>query len=1059
MASPGFAVPSFRKDRKFLDGLADATLEVRALDSLEVTRALAENRPFPPGVIRLGAIAASVAGGSGELKLAVPNGPAVTFRGSARGGGALGVYSTSADLVEDIGGEDGVVNDGIDFPDSGTDRYLALRWHYDVHGAAGGAVALGHAAAKFGVEGSSAGQFVAIRRFEADPNAREGVQALLDAWVLPARIGGPDDLAPGTWIVAEADGGFKASLGASIGLDYSWIRSTKLHGLSGDLGLRIQAAVDATVRFEAAGKYAMVVSRESLDPASSVIRLRLEKLAKKGWSFALNAAAGMDPQTGSLTPESMDDFLSAILGIHGAQIVEDLREIRRWTDPRTPLNTLAGDFLVEVAKKQFARTFRARPEEAFAEAHRKVTGFLDAWSSPQLGHRAATLLWSLVRRGEGLADLEPTLRSLAAGDAEGIRAVIRTALSTAEAVPGPARVFLEAVTPAGALAAIDRIADIDRIRGAAQIALDILDGKVLNELAAFAEERFGIRQIREADFDDLDKRLKEKLSKFLGRVIDRTSLEEVRAAMNAVLGKAGDIYRAAREAANRRYEADFLYTYQSATARSALLDITFDFGANPELGPVLRRAIAGDFSSDGILTTPIAGVTLYEGRLTHGITRQSAVEVALPYFGSRSGSITQSLAALQVHAEGSRITLDSSNETFRRGRWAGRLALTMDIPAAARQGIRRFAEDEDLGRGMAVTYSFHAARKALRAVQLERQLRPIVESYLPAAFGDGKATLEEWVSDLDKHADAVENNGTGLIGNTLLSLDVSMPGRVLAGWWNAPADPKAAVWRALSRNIQRTLRWLVPYTYFQDLKRYAGQNPAACAVMLYSSLPPASSVRLENDRVRFNTKSSYYWNFRDDRRDGDFDLMIRCRLTTANLALRMDEAHTLLANTPELRSQAGFFVPAEFSDVKRAALTGPGRMLLRDSLLFAEAETIKGAVDAGIQIARFRQSRDDEAALEALDRFGAGVVETFNKSLTSLFDSPGAPQLLRNLGLMVFLEASRALHPSLGTVNPAARLDIRILRDGAEFPPPGFPNDYRIDPADVVLAQPILSVA
>ncbi len=1058
MATPGVAVPLFRKDGKLLADLADATLEVRGLDSLEVARALVENRPFPPGAIRLGSIAASVAGG-GELKLAALNGQAVTFRGSAQGGGALGVYSTSADLVEDVGSEDGIVNNAIAFPDSGTDRYLALRWHYDVNGAAAGALALGHVAVKFGMEGSSAGKFITIRRFETDPNARDGVQGLIDAWTLPSRIGGPADIPAGTWIVAEVDGGFKASLGATVGLDYSWVRATRLNELSGVLGLRIQAAVEATLGFEAAGKYALMVSRESLDPNTRVVRLRLHKLAKKGWNFALHAAAGLEPRTDGLLPESMEEFLSAILGVHGAQIVEYLGEIRRWTDPQTPLNTLAGDFLVELAKKQFAETFRSSPQEAYGRAQAKILEFLDRWTSPQLGHRAATLLWSLIGRREELAELEPTLRALAAGDAEAIRTIIRGVLARAEAVPGPARGFLEAVTPMNALAAIDRIADIERIRGAAQNALDILDGKVLNELVDYAVERFGIRQILETDFDELDKRLKERLSAFLGRVIDRSSLEELRAALRAVLAKADDIYAAIREAGSRRYEASFLYNYQSATPKEALVDVSFDFGRNPDLGPVLRNAIAGDFASDGLFTRPIDGVTLHEGRLTHGITRRSSVEINLPYFRSDTGSITQSLAAFEVRAEGSRITLDSSNEIFRRGRWAGRLALMMDIPAAARQGVHRFADREELEDGMAISYSFHIARKALRTVQLERQLRPIVETYLPGEFGDEKATLAEWVWDLDKLADAVENNGTGLIGNALLSLDVSMPGRVLAGWWNAPADSKDPAWRALSKNIQQALRRLVPYVYFQDLDRYKGQNAAACAVMLYSSLPPANSVQVENGQVRFDTGKSYYWNFLDERPEGDLTLMIGNRLTDNALVLRMDEAHELLANTPGLKSHAGFYSPGEFSDVKLAGSTGVGRMLLRDSLLFVEAEVIKGAVDAGLSIARFRQSRNDEQAIEALDRFGARIVETFNKRLTSLFDAPDAPQLLRNLGLMVFLEVSRALHSPLGAVRPAARLEVRVLRDGAPFPPLGFPDELQIDPADVLIAQPILSAA
>src|SRR5438477_3868533 len=186
-----------------------------------------------------------------------------------------------------------------------------------------------------------------------------------------------------------------------------------------------------------------------------------------GWDCALHANVGADVSTGTLMPQTVDDFVAGIFGVHGAQIVEDLKEIRRWTDPKTPLNTLAGDFVVEVAKTQFASAFGVDPKTAFEAAHAKVSAFLDAWTDPQLGHSASTLLWSLVRKQEGLDVLEPALRGFASGDSGQIRDLIRQALSVAEPVPGPIRNFLESVVSANALAAIDSIPDIDRIRAAA----------------------------------------------------------------------------------------------------------------------------------------------------------------------------------------------------------------------------------------------------------------------------------------------------------------------------------------------------------------------------------------------------------------------------------------------------------------------------------------------------------------------------------------------------------------------------------------------------------------
>src|SRR5206468_7428472 len=100
----------------------------------------------------------------------------------------------------------------------------------------------------------------------------------------------------------------------------------------------------------------------------------------------------------------------------------------------------------------------------------------------------------------------------------------------------------------------------------------------------------------------------------------------------------------------------------------------------------------------------------------------------------------------------------------------------------------------------------------------------------------------------------------------------------------------------------------------------------------------------------------------------------------------MAKAKIILENTSELHSHASFYAPDEFGDVKSAAASGPGRGLLKNALLSTEAEVIKGAVEAGKRIARFRQQKDDEKAVEELDKFGAGIVDVFNHRLSDLFD-------------------------------------------------------------------------
>src|SRR5947207_15320045 len=102
MASTGLAIPPFKKDKQFLDGIVDLSIDVTAPITPEVAKSLAANTVFPPGSIKLGTIATAVSGGAGDLQFGGATGAVVSFRGSASGGGGIGVYSTSVEMLRDV---------------------------------------------------------------------------------------------------------------------------------------------------------------------------------------------------------------------------------------------------------------------------------------------------------------------------------------------------------------------------------------------------------------------------------------------------------------------------------------------------------------------------------------------------------------------------------------------------------------------------------------------------------------------------------------------------------------------------------------------------------------------------------------------------------------------------------------------------------------------------------------------------------------------------------------------------------------------------------------------
>ena len=365
----------FSKDGKFLEDKVAAGIEVAADNVAGMATAILQNQPFPSETVHVASLAAHVSGDAGSLKFGSGRG-AVSFRGGAGVKAGFGAYSKASALLADLDPDDSILN-GLGLPEAGVARYVALNWGYDIQASAKGSVALGFGTSvNFGADGQSNGFMAVIRGFGTEPGARDAIQATVDSWMLPAQVKAVEDLHPGTWIIAEVDGQFAVSLGVQFGNDYSWLRNVNLQGLSGDIGLRIAAAAAINVGFDVSGKYLVVVSRESLDENDRMARVRLFKMSKKGWNFALNASAGVTGDTGALLPDELDDFVAGVFGVHGAQLLKDLQKFRSWTDPKVPLEDKVRGFhfplhhhAVEESCRRRSRQGHGSPQARSGVAH------------------------------------------------------------------------------------------------------------------------------------------------------------------------------------------------------------------------------------------------------------------------------------------------------------------------------------------------------------------------------------------------------------------------------------------------------------------------------------------------------------------------------------------------------------------------------------------------------------------------------------------------------------------------------------------------------------------
>ena len=1054
--------------RKILAGSAT----VQLLADPQIVQALQSNSKLPLDLdpIRLAQVKLGLATGDRSVDFAGGAGK-VSFSAAAGVQTGLGVYVKPSDMLDDIaklteGDPAGETPfDQVPFPDVDAARYFAFYWGYNLDVGASGSVALAPGAAvTFGAQGSRRRAFSIIRAHATNPRAGTAIRELLQkSWQLPSQITSVDDLQPGTWVLSEVAGSFSASVGVNVGYDYNWIRSVKIGSkpvLEGDIGLKIQAGVSAAFGFNASGRYLVVVGRESLDKNDKTVRVRLTRLKQRGFDFAFHANLDVETTTGDLLPEQLDDFVAAVLGVHGLQT---LQEVRRWTDPSKRLSELASEFLVDFARNQLGEDF----EQKFDEVRDKVLAWFEKWD--ELPATANSALWDAVRLDDQqLKEFVAKIEEFANPDTVGT--ALRVLIADVSFASTPIGRWLVSAAETRAVNIISNRPEVEKVRRAAQTTLDILNGKMLQELKSFVENKVGFPKIREAveknDLDSLSDLAKKRLERFLGKEggLNNEDFEKVRTTVNRLLTRGSELYEAGVKALNDTYKFSFDYTYSKTTTKTALLDASFDFSKNnPNLGALLQKAIAGDFRA--VLPGPgrpsPAGVTFAEAALSHHIQRQAHVKLSLPFLDQETIHTTSSFADYKLLSEDGNLyfySLDASDELQRVGKWESTLSVGLSLTAGLNSEIRRYDRN---GSPATIDYRFVQAVPAMRTAQLERLMVPLSKLYFPTQFGGAsgvdKPSVHEWALALDKVVDEQPAAEDGLIGNTMLSLDASLPGEVLLKWLQAPEDLDDPVYMEMSRRFQTLLRRFIPFVYFLDAERYRDLG-AAQPLLVYSSLPVTTSVKLVAGGVQLNTNQDLYWNWPDDSDAGERRALIFSALTHERLTAAMNEAVRVLGSDPRLRKRAKRYDPDKNLDSARATvLSGAGRTLL-ESLLFTEATLIRSAAKAGRDLAQFRGAvADPEKAVKELAQFGDKFTRTFNAKLKSVFKpkEPGSRQLLRNLGLLMFADVTKALEPGLD-VDATARLEVAVFKTDAEFEPARLLAGEPVAEGQLSLRQPIL---
>ncbi len=1037
----------FSLDSKILAPGSATALTLGATTDADVAAAIASDQPFPRrvnGKIPLGSLALATESGR-DIVFQSGQGT-VHFGFSSNLTAGAGVFD---DAKAALAGLPWVETPGLELPPAGANhRFALMQLGYSAQGKIDATHPLGVVgSATFGVQGGARSWMAVVHRFQTADGAATVLARTAKSWRLPRHVEA-GSLAPGTWVIADLEGSLALKIAAQAGYDFNFLHEARLGGLTGDLGLRVDAAIKATLGIDFSAKFLAVVSREGTDEK---VRLQLFRQSKNGMSFAFNLKVGATTKAAFL-PGKSDEFVRAVFGVQSAQILRSLQELEKWTDKNKSVGDLVAGLTNQRALTLIQEVTGTPAAQAFEKGKQKLLGALSRWRAlpDSVSAGLLDLMGSLDE--PALRKFTGTLELFAGGDQEKQRKKLREILAASDFLSLPEGQYLASLSESGALMLLDRL---DFVREVASQTLAALDGGILRKLKTMLDDALQLDQVMEAakqaDFQKLDSFLVGRLSLFLDKELKFENLSEIKNAIHTVLSKREEIYSLVRKALNNRYSLEVAAILQKSSSRDVLIDVEFDL-AEPAAAAMFRTVMR-DSGYDRLFVEQTPGIAIQSAVMTHGLGRKASVEVNLPMFNYRSEHENSSLAKVRasdlvVEEEAGRLIvydLNAKDEVRVRRQFKSRLTISLTDEAARKAGVRVAST-----RRGSWSYQLLHCKENLKREELEAFTRPFIEEYMPDLFGGG-SDLSAFYTHFDATVEDIVHNGANQFGDVLTTMQVSVPGSALTAWLRPrDKDERKAAKMEVSRRIQSGLKRLLPHYYFQDLRRLR-QNPTGAALLVWAAIRPSTSVALKDGRLVFNTDQEPYWNHPDPelRRvmATNSDTAVRLAPALASARLRLLEA----GETHE----ASFFEPSEGRDFLALTADGGGAALFRGLVLF-EAEVVDRAcraIEDLKDLTRVQEEKPSEA-IERLALFGSDITTAFHQKLDSVYADKSA---LRALGQMVFLDASRALDPALAASRPTGMLTMTVLKETRSFDLASFLNGAEPPPEEVAVSQRLVT--
>ena len=1032
--TPGAQNFTFSLDR----ALAQGAVQVDPCAHPELLAALADpNALLPDGDVILAGGALSVAPGEaiavGEAKVGFSADVNAMIGVFATPGGARDAILKNADLVSQVA-------DAIQFSCEAGSKFIALRWGYDISGTVPGTVALAPAAnLSFSANAGRKAYYAIVQAVAGDAKASESLARLIASWRLPSQVADISKMPVSTTLISEVDGSFGATAKLTFGYDFSWLRAIDGVGLKGDVGLKLAASLSASLGIGLSGKYAIVVSRES---SAEKIRVRLFKLRVESLDVGFDPSFHATPQMP--LPGTLDELPKAVTGTHSRQIMKLLGAVEDWADPRKPLfgpfvNLTEGEAQILIQKL----TGVADLTTGFNDIKIRIQKVFQAWDN--LPQTATRLIWSKLPDAAEIAVIAGMAKQVAVADPESIIELVGEKLRDIEFLGTTKGKALESLAGNGLFFALQNIQEAVNMKAAAGLVAQILDAgalqSFLSNLQREVDGRLDLKQLEnvvdQASFNSLDAWLKARLESFLEKKLEGPAglgeLQKLRAGLKAILDQKDELYAKALEVLKRNYEFAFHAAYQSTSTTSSLLDATFNFGTSgSQAADGLKLALSGKF--DALLAAPLEGVTINDGVLAFGLHKESHVALALPYFSTSSAHINDSLAQMKTvsaDAGGLIFSLVTTDLFTAKNDYSSALTITLSTLGSSQNAVSFHSIDSTSYR-----YELKTLIANMSGEDLNLQYAPYATTYFPTEFQQVRpGTFADWVKQIAPPS--------GQYGNTLVSLDLSLPSPVSLAWMNAPENRRDSLYKKMSIALQSQFKQLLLTTFFSDVHNYknVSGDTTARAVLAFCAIPACSDVQLtdDGDNVAFADETAHgkniYWDYCD--RDLRAKVMRNAR-TRKNLLKSLAIARMRLKSMGDPDKVLGFYQDDQLEQILEVALHGK----LMDFLFPVEANMVEQARAAGLKMSFFRKNRfkNPEQARKDLAQFGQKLSEDFNKRLRVF----AVGNALLPLGTSLYLTAASAFDSAPG-IQPAAMLTVRILKAGVTSLTPGETDIVRTE--------------